>query len=83
MGCCIPKGCQEACDPCCRRIGCSCRDRDGELMADIETNRSCTDLPCIVAFGAFLVFLVSFIWGPAFAEGDPDRFVHAYFFAET
>jgi hypothetical protein len=44
-------------------------------MADIEQNRACTDMPCILAFAFFLIFLVSYIWGPAYAEGDPDRLI--------
>lgn len=74
MGCCC--GCFEKCDPCCRRLGCGCKDHDSEgRLASIEKNRSCTDIPCILVFAAFIVFLVSYVWATAFVEGDPDRLI--------
>ena len=74
MGCCC--GCFKKCDPCCRRIGCSCADHDSEgRLASIEKNRSCTDIPCILVFVAFIAFLVSYVWITAFDEGDPDRLI--------
>lgn len=74
MGCCC--GCFEKCDPCCRRIGCGCKDHDSEgRLATIEKNRSCTDIPCLALFVAFIIFLVSYVWGTAFTEGDADRLI--------
>ena len=74
MGCCC--SCFEKCDPCCRRLGCGCKDHDSEgYMASIEKNRSCTDIPCIGLFSAFIIFLVAYVWGTAFSEGDPDRLI--------
>merc|ERR1719445_240288 len=73
MGCAAFK----ACDPCCRRLGCSCIDHDDEYgrMATISEKRSCTDLPCFAIFVAFLAFLVATVWRAAMLEGDPDRLV--------
>ena len=65
----------EICDPCCRRLGCSCKDHDGEPIASIENKRSCTDIPCIGLFGIFIIFLVSYVWITAYSEGDPDRLI--------
>eukprot|EP01084_Bolivina_argentea_P003628 6820_1 len=74
MGCCC--SCFEKCDPCCRRLGCSCKDHDSEgYLASIENNRSCTDVPCILLFIGFITFLVSFVWMTAYVEGDPDRLI--------
>eukprot|EP01083_Nonionella_stella_P002564 7357_1 len=73
MGCC---GCFEKCDPCCRRLGCGCKDHDDEdRMASIEKNRSCTDIPCIMLLAAFIAFLVAYVWSTAFTEGDEDRLI--------
>lgn len=71
MGCCFA-----SCDPCCRRIGCSCKERSDDTFASIDNNRSCTDMPCILVFVAFLIFLMISIWRPAFRDGDPDRIVY-------
>lgn len=74
MGCCC--GFLKKCDPCCRRLGCSCTDHDSdERLASIEKNRSCTDIPCLLVFIGFIIFLVSYIWITAFNEGDPDRLI--------
>ena len=73
MGCC---GCFEACDPCCRRLGCGCKDHDSDdRIAAIENKRSCTDLPCLALFICFIIFLVSYVWGTAYSDGDPDRLI--------
>jgi len=71
MGCCIA-----FCDPCCKRIGCGCRDHDAEPLASIEKKRSCTDLPCIALFIAFCVYLTVIVWMPAYEEGDYKRLVN-------
>lgn len=76
--CCCPKSCQNACEPCCRRLGCSCKQRDSENRADIEKNRACTDMLFIAVFGAFLIYMVSFIWAPAYTDGNPDRYDSYY-----
>lgn len=75
MGCCFGKCC-DCLDPCCKRVGCSCKDHGSEgYMASIAKNRSCTDMPCIVVFAAFVLFLVSYVWSTAYSEGDPDRLI--------
>jgi len=74
MGCCGT--CFAKCDPCCKRLGCGCKDKDDDgRMATIAKNRSCTDIPCIGVFVAFVAFLVIGVWSTAMSEGDPDRLV--------
>eukprot|EP01084_Bolivina_argentea_P294529 506792_1 len=74
MGCCCSWA--RKCDPCCRRLGCGCADHESEgYLASIEKNRSCTDVPCIVLFIGFIIFLISYVWSEAFVEGDPDRLI--------
>jgi choline transporter-like protein 2/4/5 len=67
--------CCEALDPCCRRIGCACKAHEG-TMAGLEKKRTCTDIPCLIVFAAFIAFLVSYSWGKAYADGDADRIIY-------
>lgn len=44
-------------------------------MASISEKRSCTDIPCFVAFLGLVGYLVVMVWMVAFEEGNPDRLI--------
>jgi len=53
-------------------LGCSCKDDESDMGVGLEKKRTCTDVPCCLAFLAGICGLLS-IWSMAFAQGDLNR----------
>jgi len=53
-------------------LGCSCKSEESEMGVGLEKKRTCTDVPCCLAFLAGIAALLS-IWSVALATGDLDR----------